>query len=71
MEGQALPVSERLLLLSGSVVAEKVSRLQRVSDCFVPSETCVPQGCVCSLLKVWLLGTSRQEDDPHFLFFFC
>lgn len=46
-EGQALPASGRLHLLSGSGAAEKVTLLQRVGNCFVPSEeTRVPQGCV-------------------------
>lgn len=68
---RALPASRRLLLLSGCAVTEKVSRLQRVSGCFLFSETCVPQGSVCSLLKARLPGSASllARDLSAFPFF--
>lgn len=70
-EGRALPASRRLLLLSVCAVTEKVSRLQRVSGCFLFSETCVPQGSVCSLLKARLPGSASllARDLSAFPFF--
>lgn len=70
-EGRTLPASGRLLLLSVCAVTEKVSRLQWVSGCFLLSESCVPEGSVCSLLKARLPGGAflPARDLSAFPFF--
>lgn len=68
VEGQALPGSGRLLLLGVCAVTEKVSRLQRVSGCVLPSESFRGVFVVCEKRGYQGVHSSLRECCPHFVF---